>query len=67
MNATKLERVQCVKDLGVRIASSLQFPKHCEDASGIANRMLDYINRNLSLKNKGIILSLYTRVGVITI
>ncbi len=31
MNGTKLERVQCVKDLGVTVASSLKFSQQCKD------------------------------------
>ncbi len=55
MNDTKRERVQCVKDLGVTVASSLKFSQQCKDAVGKASRMLDFINRNLSFKNKGVI------------
>ncbi len=40
MNGTKLESVQCVKDLGVTVASSHKFSQHCKDAAGKANRML---------------------------
>ncbi len=55
MNGTKLERVQCVKDLGVAIASSIKFSQQCKDAAGKANRMLGFINRNISFKNKDVI------------
>ncbi len=55
----KLESVQCVKDVGVTIASSLKFSQQCKDAAGKANRMLGFINRNFSFKNKDIILPLY--------
>ncbi len=52
MNGTKLESVQCVKDLGVRTGSiyNLKFSQQCKDAAGKANRMLDFINGNLSFK-----------------
>ncbi len=60
MNVTKLESVQCVKDLGVSVASSLKFSQQCKDAAGKANRMLGYINRNISFKIKDAILPLYT-------
>ncbi len=60
MNGVKLDSVQCVKDLGVSITSNLKFSQQCKDASGKANRMLDFINRNFSFKNKDIILLLYT-------
>ncbi len=59
MNGVKLESVQCVKDLGVSIASNLKFSRQCNEAAGKANRMLDFINRNFSFKNKDITLPLY--------
>ncbi len=58
MNGTKLESVHCVKDLGVTIASNLKFSQQCKDAAG-KSRMLDFINRNFSFKNKDVILPLY--------
>ncbi len=60
MNGTKLESVHCVKDLGISVASSLKFSQQCRDAAGKANRMLDFINRNISFKTKDLILPLYT-------
>ncbi len=60
MNGTKLESVQCMKDLGIPVVSSLKFSQQCEDASGKANRMLGFINRNISFKSKDVILPLYT-------
>ncbi len=60
MNGTKLESVQCVKDLGVLVASRLKFSQQCKDATGKANRILGFINRNISFKTKDVILSLYT-------
>ncbi len=59
MNGTKFESVQCVKDLGVSIPLSLKFSQECKDAAGKANRMLGFINRNFSFKNKDVILPLY--------
>ncbi len=59
MNGIKLESVQCVKDLGVSITSSLKFSQKWKDAAGKANRMLGFINRNFSFKNKEVILPLY--------
>ncbi len=61
-NGTKLESVQCVKDLGVSVASSLKFPQQCKDAAGKANRMLGFIKRNISFKIKDVILPMYTRL-----
>ncbi len=52
MNGTKLESLQCFKDLDIKIASSLKFSKQWKDAAGKANRMLGFINRNFSFKNR---------------
>ncbi len=59
-NDTKLESVQCVKDLGASAASS--FSPQCNDTAGKADRMLDFTNRNISFKTKDVILPLYTRL-----
>ncbi len=59
MGGEKLESVHCVKDLGVTIASNLKFSQQCKEAAGKANRMLGFIKRNFSFKNKAIILPLY--------
>ena len=59
MNGVILQSVQCVKDLGVTIASNLKFCQQCKDVSGKANRMLGFVNRIFSFKNKDIILPLY--------
>ncbi len=59
MNGNKIESVQCIKDLGVTIVSSLKFSQKCKEAVGIAKRMPDFINRNFSFENKDIILLLY--------
>ncbi len=59
MNGTKLESIQSVRDLGVTAASTLKFSQQCKDAAGKANRMLGFINRNFSFKNKDVILLLY--------
>ncbi len=45
MSDEKLECVQCVKDLGVTIASNLKFSQQCKDDTGKANRMLGFITR----------------------
>ncbi len=52
INDTKIESVQCVKDLGVPIGSSLKFSQQCKEAAGKTNRILGFINRNFSFKNK---------------
>ncbi len=60
MNGNRLKSVQCVKDLRVSVASSLKFSQQCKDAAGKANRILGFINRNISFKTKDVILPLYT-------
>ncbi len=60
MNGTKLESVQCVKDLGVSVASILRFMQQCKDAVIKANRMLGFTNRNILFKTEDVILPLYT-------
>ncbi len=62
MNGTTLKSVQCLKDLGVSVASSFKFSQQCKDAAGKVNRMLGFINRNISFKTKDVILPLYTNV-----
>ncbi len=56
MNSVKLDSAQYVKYLGVLIASNLEFSQQCKDAASKANRMLGFINRNFSFKNKDIII-----------
>ncbi len=59
MNGIKFESVQCVKDLGVTIASRLKFSQQWKDAAVKANIMLGFINGKFSFKNKNVILPLY--------
>ncbi len=59
MNGIKFESVQCVKDLGVIVESSLKDSQQCKEAAGKSNIMLSFINRNFSFKNKDVILPLY--------
>ncbi len=59
MNGSKRESVQCVKDLGVTVASTLKFSLQCKDVTGKANRILGFINRNFSFRNKDVILPMY--------
>ncbi len=63
MSGEKLESIHCVKDLGVMNASNLKFSHKCKEAKGKANRMLGFIKRNFSFKNKDIILPLYNNSG----
>ncbi len=39
MRGVKLKSVQCVKDLGVKIASNLKFSQQCVDAANKANNV----------------------------
>ncbi len=59
MSGLRLERVQCVKDRGVTIASNLRFCQQCKNAAGKANGMLGFVNRIVSFNNKDITLLLY--------
>ncbi len=59
ISGVKFECVQCVKDLGVTIVLNLKFSLYCKETAYKANRMLDFINRNFSFKNKDIILPMY--------
>ncbi len=59
LSGEKLESVHCVKDFVVTITSNLKFSQQCKEAAGTANRMLGFIKRNFSFKNKDIILPLY--------
>ncbi len=58
MSEVKLESVQCIKDLGVTIASNLKFPLHRKEAACKANR-LGFMNINFFFKSKNIILPKY--------
>ncbi len=51
MTDVKLESVQCIKYFSVSTASNLKL-QQCKIAAGKANRMLGFINRNFSFKNK---------------
>ncbi len=64
ISGAKLESVQCMKDLGVSVASRLNFSQQSKDAAGKANRMLGYINKNMSFKTKDVILHLYTSLVI---
>ncbi len=59
MSGVKPKSIQCVKDLGVTIASNLKSFLHCSEAACKANRMMGLINRNFSFKTKDIILPMY--------
>ncbi len=59
MGEVKLENVHCVKDFGVMITTNLQLSQHSKEAACKSSRMLGFINRNFSFKNKNIILLMY--------
>lgn len=48
MFGVKLKNVQYVKDLGVKNASNLKFSEQYTESAGKSNRMLTFINTNLS-------------------
>ncbi len=52
MNVVKLESGQCIKDVGITIASRLKFSYQYKDVASKAKRMLGFINRNFSFKKK---------------
>ncbi len=54
-----LKRVQCAEDLAVRVVSHLKFSQPCNDAANKASRMLGFVKRNSSFKNKDVMLTLY--------
>ncbi len=58
MRDVKLKGVQCVQDLRVKFSSRCMF-SHCNDEANKVNRMLSFIKRNFSLKNKDAILPPY--------
>ncbi len=49
-NGVKLDSLQCVKDLGVSIASNLKFSQQCKDAAGKVNRMLGFYKQEFLLQ-----------------
>ncbi len=58
MRGVILKTIQCVKDLGVKIALNLKFSQQCINTANIVNRMLGFIKRNFLLKTE-VILPLY--------
>ncbi len=62
MKGVKTENVQCVKDIGVTIASNLRFSRHYKDAANKDNRILAFINRNFFFMNKAVIMPLYVNL-----
>ncbi len=59
MRRVELDSLQCVKGLGVTMASNLIFPQHYRDAEDKANRMQVFYKTNSSFKCKDIIPPLY--------
>ncbi len=53
-------KIYRVKDFSVSIASNHKFSLQCKDAASKTKRMLGFLNRKFSFKNKNIILPLYT-------
>lgn len=44
--------VKCLKDLGAKLVSNLKFSQKSTEAANNVNRMLGFIERNLSFRNK---------------
>ncbi len=63
ISGEKLESLHCVIDLSVTITSNLKFSQQCREARGKANKMLCFIKRHFSFKNKDIFLILYNSLG----
>ncbi len=59
MSGVKLESVHCVKDLGITIAYNLKFSFHSKEVACKANRILGFIDRKFSFRNKDIIIPMY--------
>ena len=59
MEGCWLEAVEEGKDLGVVIDRTMKFSKQCLEARNRANRILGFINRNVSYKSKEVVCSLY--------
>ncbi len=59
MSGVKLESPQCGKDIGVTIESNLELFLHCKEAACKGNRLLGFINKKFSFKNKDITLPMY--------
>ena len=62
MMGQQLNSISSVKDLGVVISQNLKFSQQCNEAVSKANRMLGFINRNFTFKNKEIVLPLYNSI-----
>ncbi len=62
MDSVKLENVQCVKILGVNIASNLELSLQCIDAANKKSKMLGFINWNFLFKIKDVIRLPYNRL-----
>ena len=55
----KIESTDQEKDLGVLVSSDLKFSKQCIEVEKKAQKLLGYIKRQFSNKNKKIVLALY--------
>ncbi len=54
-----------VKGLGVTVAARPKFSQQYIKAAGKANRMLGFINRNISFKPKDVIQPLFTSLVIL--
>ena len=59
LQGKRLDVTDVEKDLGVLISSDFKFSKQCVEVEKKAQRLLGYIRRQFSFRNKEIVLSLY--------
>jgi hypothetical protein len=59
MNDKIIKTEKVVKDLGVYISDDLKSTRHCIETEKICNRLIGYIKRQFTFKNKEIVITLY--------
>ncbi len=59
MNSVKIVNTYWVKDLAIAFVFNLKFSQQCKNAVDKINRMLGFINRNFSIIDKDIIISIH--------
>ncbi len=65
IRGVKLNSIQSVNDLGVKITLNLKFSQQCIDVANKASRMLGFIRRNFLFKNiNKVILRLYNSLVI---
>ncbi len=59
MRGTKIKSVHSVKDLGVTVTYNVKFFQQYNESVIKANRMMGWIKRKFSFRNKDVVLPLY--------